>query len=1143
MTTTNSNFLPGSQVTAAVVAGNSTNDLRFAASEAQLEIWLSSQQSVEANCAYNEITSLRFTGELDTDALRTALMNLVERHDSLRAKFSKDGVEMVVMPQLELQCELFDWTDQSAGDQDVSRLKLLQSQACNPFDLEEGPLVRFALQQMGANEYFLTVTAHHIVLDGWSLGVLCHDLGHFYDAAKGLSPEPLPAAVSYREHSIAMSEYFDSQQAFEDLAFWQEQFEDMVPVLDLPIDSSRPALRTYFARRYDHLISADLMKSIQKLGAKSGCSVFNTLLTAFESFVSRISGSDDFCIGIPTAGQLAMDQPELIGHCVNTMPFRSQVDLQRTFNDQMKQTRSKMLDAFEHQRYSFGKILSKVSLARDPSRPPMVAVSFNVDPAINTDEIGFDGLQVDILVEPRMFENFEWFVNGVINFDKSVEFQVQYNTDLFSSIQMKALFAGFEGFLKGLVQSEGQDRLANVPVLNVEQLQELLVDWNQTDRDYGAANALHAEFTRQAKTTPDNVAVRFGESSLTYRELDEQSNQFAKYLLDRGVKHGDLVGICLPRSERMVTALLGILKTGAGYVPLDPVFPADRLRYMCDHSGLKLVVGAESVRELADTFGKPILEVEEFDRVAERFSTEQVATEIETEPGDTCYVIYTSGSTGEPKGVNIPHGAVVNFLYSMAEQPGFTADDSVLAVTTLSFDIAVLELYLPLLVGGTTVVASKEMSADGGLILNAIEQHNITLFQSTPATLRLMIAAGWKGQGSLKVLCGGEPMPTDLVVPLFERCSELWNMYGPTETTVWSSVFKITDPAAPILIGKPIANTQIYLLDANLQPVPVGSDGEIYIGGAGVTLGYLNQDQMTSERFVENRYFNPFADYCNYRLYRTGDLGRYRRDGNLQFLRRNDKQVKVRGFRIELGEIESAFKSFKGIEQAVAIVREDKPGDTRLVAYWIAEPGFTATSQDLRSAMRDALPYYMVPQHFVQLDAMPETANKKIDYKALPSPTDPAADPNASDEMRLPSTPLEKYVASVWEQILELDDVTAEDNFFDLGGHSLLMMKVINDIEQRTGARLNPPEFLVGTLEQIADAIGEKVDLTGTEFEVKDSEVAQATNESNVETIGLQDVSDVTTNSQESKTVFDLKVELNKNEKTSLFKRIANFWD
>lgn len=386
-------------------------------------------------------------------------------------------------------------------------------------------------------------------------------------------------------------------------------------------------------------------------------------------------------------------------------------------------------------------------------------------------------------------------------------------------------------------------------------------------------------------------------------------------------------------------------------------------------------------------------------------------------------------------------------------------------------------------------------------------------------------------------------MPTDLVVPLFERCSELWNMYGPTETTVWSSVFKITDPAAPILIGKPIANTQIYLLDANLQPVPVGSDGEIYIGGAGVTLGYLNQDQMTSERFVENRYFNPFADYCNYRLYRTGDLGRYRRDGNLQFLRRNDKQVKVRGFRIELGEIESAFKSFKGIEQAVAIVREDKPGDTRLVAYWIAEPGFTATSQDLRSAMRDALPYYMVPQHFVQLDAMPETANKKIDYKALPSPTDPAADPNASDEMRLPSTPLEKYVASVWEQILELDDVTAEDNFFDLGGHSLLMMKVINDIEQRTGARLNPPEFLVGTLEQIADAIGEKVDLAGTEFEVKYCEVAQATNESNVETIGLQDVSDVTTNSQESKTVFDLKVELNKNEKTSLFKRIANFWD
>lgn len=1140
MTTTNSNFMTGSQMTAAVITGGSTDaGIKFAATEAQMEIWLSSQQSVEANCAYNEITSLRFTGDLDTDALRTALVKLVQRHDSFRAKFSMDGAEMVVDLAMEIPCEMVDWSDQSSDDLHVSRLQLLQSEACKPFDLENGPLVRVTLQKTGADEHFLTVAAHHIILDGWSLGVLCHDLGHFYDAAKGLNPEPLPPATSYKEHSVAMSEYFESQQAFEDLAFWQEQFEDVVPVLDLPIDSSRPPLRTYFARRYDHQVSVELMNSIQKLGAKSGCSVFNTLLTAFESFVSRISGNNDFCIGIPTAGQLAMDQPELIGHCVNTMPYRAQIDSQQTFNEQLKKTRSKMLDAFEHQRYSFGKILSKVTLPRDPSRPPMVAVSFNVDPAINTDELGFDGLQVEVLVEPRMFENFEWFVNGVINSDKSVEFQVQYNTDLFSSVQMKALFTGFEGFLKALVLGEGKDKLAELPVLSIEQRQQLLVDWNQTDRDYAAASSLHAEFIRQAQSTPDNVAVRFGESSLTYRELDEQSNQFARFLTDRGVSRGDLVGICLPRSERMMTALFGILKSGAGYVPLDPAFPSDRLRYMCDHSGLKLVVGSQEVRELADTFDKPVLDLEEFDNVAERYDSNSVISD--NEPGDTCYVIYTSGSTGKPKGVNVPHGAVVNFLHSMADQPGFTADDTVLAVTTLSFDIAVLELYLPLMVGGTTAVASKEMSADGGLLLQAIDQHNVSLFQSTPATLRLMIAAGWEGHRELKVLCGGEPMPTDLVSPLLDRCGELWNMYGPTETTVWSSVFRITDATAPILIGKPIANTQIYLLDSNLQPVPVGSDGEVYIGGAGVTTGYLNQDQMTRERFIDNPYFNPFAEYCNYRLYRTGDLGRFRRDGNIQFLRRNDKQVKVRGFRIELGEIESALKSFQGISQAVAIVREDKPGDTRLVAYWIAEEGFTATSQDLRTAMRDSLPYYMVPQHFVQLETMPETANKKIDYKALPSPTDPSGASNAADELRTPSTPLEKYVANVWEEILELDDVTVEDNFFDLGGHSLLVMKAINVIEERTGARLDPPDFLIGTLEQLTDKIGEKVDLTGTEFAIAEDTTKPASQSSDAQ-VEVEKAPAVVAKSQASVPVVETK-QNNDKKKTSLFKRITNFWD
>lgn len=437
---------------------------------------------------------------------------------------------------------------------------------------------------------------------------------------------------------------------------------------------------------------------------------------------------------------------------------------------------------------------------------------------------------------------------------------------------------------------------------------------------------------------------------------------------------------------------------------------------------------------------------------------------------------------------------------------------------------------------------------DGGQLIDAIDKHGITLFQSTPATLRMMIAIGWKGKKGLKVLCGGEPMPTDLVKPLLDRCAEFWNMYGPTETTVWSSVYRITDAAAPILIGKPIANTQIYLLDQNMQPVPVGSDGEIYIGGAGVTLGYLNQADLTSERFVENRYYNPFVDYCNHRLYKTGDLGRYRRDGNIQFLRRNDKQVKVRGFRIELGEIESALKSFKGISQAVAIVREDNPGDTRLVAYWIAERGFEASSNDLRNSLRDSLPYYMVPQHFVQLDAMPETANRKIDYNALPAPN-ATNEPTTEDELQLPATAIEKFVASVWQDALEIEEeVELNDNFFDLGGHSLLVMKAIAAIEERTGAKLAPPDFLMGTLEQLADKVNEKA-------ETLDGELATA--EAGVDQLGstTSDVASDSTKSGEStestgsaKTVTtDETPSTNVTEKQdsspSLFKRITGFWD
>ncbi len=1042
-----------------------TFESQFPATEAQLEVWLSSQQSVEANCAYNEISSLEFRGELDVERLKLAIDKVVARNASLRSTFSPDGYEVRVHADVVYSYETADLT----GDQtrDGGQLSIVQTQARTPFDLVNGPLLRVVLQKFSDTHHKLTFAAHHIVLDGWSLAVFCRDLGYFYDTLSGETRDELPPVNSYADYAQKMESYFDSNEGKADEAFWVDQFADQIPVLDLPIERSRPALRTYYGRRYDHQFSTELVEKVRKIGAKSGCSLFNTMLAAFNAYVARISGNDDFCVGIPTAGQAALDQPELIGHCVNTMPLRTQVDVNAPFVEHMKATRKTLLDSFDHQRYSYGTLLRKLAPPRDPSRPPMLSVSFNVDPVIDVSELGFSGLEVDAIVEPRSFENFEWFINGVIQKDKSIEMQVQYNSDLYSTESMEFYFEGFATFLEGLT-AQPEAPMADIHLMSVRHRQKVLVDWNQTELAYPIEATLSSEFSRQAAATPDNIAVKFEDVALTYAEVESRSNQIARHLKSHGVAAGDLVGICVDRSEQMLVNLYGIMKAGAGYVPLDPAYPNDRLQYMCDHSELKLIVTHSSLSERVADFNKPQLAI---DSVAEEIAAlSSEPFESNAKPEDTCYVIYTSGSTGKPKGVQVPHGAVVNFLYAMRETPGFTENDSVLAVTTLSFDIAVLELYLPTIFGGQVVILDSLTAADGVKLADQLKQHDISLMQATPATWRLMIQSNWAGKQNLKVLCGGEPMPQDLVAPLLDRCNELWNMYGPTETTVWSAAFQITSPTAPILIGKPVGNTQIYILDANGNEVPVGCEGEVFIGGAGVTLGYLNREDLTSERFVENRYRNPFTDYVSDQLYKTGDLAKYTLNGSIQFLRRNDKQVKVRGFRIELGEIERTLESHPSLQQNVVIVREDTVGDARLVAYVIVKPEASFDAGAMRDHLRQSLPYYMVPQHFVELDVMPQTNNGKIDYKALPAPT---AEVASASDVSMPETEAEKYLASVWEQILEMDDVGLNDTFFDIGGHSLLVMKVITTVHEKTGIKLGPQDFLMCTLEQLATKISE----------------------------------------------------------------------
>ena len=1056
---------------------------KYATTEPQLELWLASQQSDEANCAYNELCTLILKGDLNVAALEAAIEKSTQRHESLRTTFSVDGSTAFVHSNVKPTIEHLDFSAISDSEKSNKLSELTTTEGSTSFDLENGPLVRFVIQKLSATEHHLLINAHHIILDGWSLAVLANDIGHFYDGECVGNPVQLPPANQYAEYSQQMSDYMNSENATTDEAFWLSQFNDEIPVLDLPVKDVRPGLRTYSASRHDHQFPAELMENLRKIGAKSGCSLFNTMLASFQAFIARLSGNHDFCLGIPTAGQASMDCLELVGHCVNTMPLRTKVPVDAKLTDYMKQSRGELLNSFDHQNYSFGTLLRKLAPPRDPSRPPMVAISFNLDPALDTTKMGYQGLELEVRVDPRAFENFEWFVNGVINADKSVELQVQYNTDLFSQEQMEFYFEGFEAFL-GAVVDRPEAIINELPMMSIEQRKKVIVDWNSTPLDYPTDSCLHNEFSKQAAKTPNKVAVEFDGQSLTYLQLDQRSNQIARFLQQQGVSAGDLVGICVERSHHMVEFLYGIMKSGAGYVPLDPAYPSDRLEYMCDHSGLKLVVTESNLEDIVKSFNKPTLAIDE--RKTEIEALETTAVDSKASSADTCYVIYTSGSTGKPKGVNVPHGPVVNFLRSMQKEPGFGENDSILAITTLSFDIAVLELYLPTTSGGTVHIASQSVAMDGSKIVEKLDEHNISLMQATPATWRMMIQSGWKGNKTLKVLCGGEPMPEDLVGPLLERCGELWNMYGPTETTVWSAVFQITDANDPILIGKPIGNTQIYILDSDGNEVPVGCEGEVFIGGAGVTHGYLHHPEMTSERFLDHRYFNPFASYVSNAIYKTGDVARYTFDGNIQFLHRNDKQVKVRGFRIELGEIEQALKTHPAVQQNVVIVREDQPGDTKLAAYYVSNSNEELDIKDLREHLQASLPFHMVPQYFIEMFKLPQTNNGKIDYKALPAPNEDTA--SQQHVSAPPQTDSEKYLAGVWQEVLEVDEIGMNDNFFELGGHSLQVMQVINRVEEKTEIRLSPQDFLMSTLEQISEDISGQIDLESEKTNQQESD-------------------------------------------------------
>jgi amino acid adenylation domain-containing protein len=655
---------------------------------------------------------------------------------------------------------------------------------------------------------------------------------------------------------------------------------------------------------------------------------------------------------------------------------------------------------------------------------------------------GFADLDVRVLNNPRSFENFELFFN-LTKIPEGIRVECQYNADLFDDEGIQERLLGFEVLLQGIVANP-RTPIAHLPVMSKAWRERLLLTWNATDAAFDLGHGADALIAAQCRATPEAVAVRGATATLSYQDLDQRIGRLATLLHARGIGRGDLVGIALERDVEMLVAALAAWRLGAAYVPLDPEFPPERLKYMLEDAGLAVVLSTFGIASSLplDTIPTVLLD-READQIA---ASPPMAGASASRPDDVAYMIYTSGSTGKPKGVRVLHRNVVNFLRSMAERPGLQGGDVLVAVTTLSFDISVLELFLPLTVGACVLVARTEQTRDGGALGALLADSGATVMQATPATWRMLIESDWRPTGPFTALCGGEALPGELAERLISRTDRVFNMYGPTETTVWSAVHavRVAEPVTPI--GTPIHNTQIYVLSDAMEPVPVGVTGELYIGGAGVTAGYHHRDDLTHERFV----VSPFVSYePTQRLYRTGDLARWRRDGVLEYLGRIDAQVKVRGFRIELGEVESALLSHPEIREAVAGLYEPVPGDTRLVAYYVAEGSADLPSHVLREHLAGFLPAYMLPQHFMRLEQIPLTPNRKADRKALPPPA-----PVTRRELVAPRNEAEIAVADVWKRVLGLTELSVSDDFFELGGHSILATRVIARLRDELGIQL-----------------------------------------------------------------------------------------
>ncbi|BAY50183.1 amino acid adenylation (plasmid) [Scytonema sp. HK-05] len=1032
---------------------------------AQKQLWVLTQIEEEGSLAYNVSVSVELQGAFNLPAMRQAVQKLVDRHEALRTTITSQGNFQKILSSLKVDVPLVDF---SLVETDKVT-EWFKNQSQKAFDLNEGVLFCAHLLKLAEQRHVLVLKAHHIIVDGWSMGVMLQELATLYSGECQGVVNKLDLPMRYREYALWQDQQSQTSEIAEHESYWLQKYTSSVPNLNLPTDHPRPPVKTYNGSRQSLHLDASFCDEIKRLSRQNGCTLFMTLLAAYTTLLYRLSEQDDIVVGIPASGRSIEGTETMVGYCSHLLPIRNHILGDASFKEHLKTQRSVLLEAYEHQDYPFAKLIDKLNIQRDASQSLLVTTTFNFDRPV--DVPAMPGLQTKLLSQPISFADYDLSLN-VSEINDELLLECDYNTDLFDATTIDRWLGHFQTLLAGIVKNPEQI-VSQLPLLTTSQEHQLLVEWNNTQMNFPQDKCIHELFAQQAELTPDAVAVEYAGQKLTYRELNSRANQLAHYLQSLGVKPEVLVGICLERSLEMLVAMLGILKAGGAYVPLDPAYPQERLAHMLSDSQTAVLLTTAKLQSQLPPHSAKVVRLDtDWAVISRKENTNPVNI---SKPENLAYVIYTSGSTGKSKGVLIPHQALVNHNCAIAKNYELTASDRILQFASFSFDVAAEEIFPTWLSGATLVLRPAEIPTISDFA-QFVKQEKLTVLNLPVPYWQEWVAqmpqVNWAESVRLLIV-GSDRVQLERFTSWQKHvgANVSWrNAYGPTEATITATVCSSTVSCEQaktnsLPIGRAIANTQTYILDRHLQPVPIGVIGELYIAGAGLARGYLNRPELTAEKFISN----PFSHEAKARMYKTGDQARYLSDGTIEFIGRIDHQVKIRGFRIELGEIESVLTQHPNVQESVVVARPDQNGNQRLIAYLVSDQA-QPNNSELRSFLKEKLPEYMIPSAFVVLQSLPVMPNGKLDRNALPAPE--VATKHEETTVIAPRTNTQEILAEIWAEVLGQKQVSIHDNFFELGGDSILAIQMVARANQ-TGLQFTPKQlFQHQTIAELATVVG-----------------------------------------------------------------------